>query len=151
MLYSWASVLLVLRLNFSFISHHQNLLFYTWLEFPTGPKKLLFGILNSSTWCGSNTTHNRHFFTPDCVVWAVGVHIGWLILCVRVNVHDNDRKRIYKVHISCIKRETPCEPIPTIFGTLGHLVDIINYAKFHLDRSRIGFGIGQQKDECSPY
>ena len=35
----------------------------------------------------------------------------------------------------------PCEPIRTIFGTVGHLVDVINCAKFHVDRSW-GFSLG---------
>ena len=36
---------------------------------------------------------------------------------------------------------THSEPIQTIFGTLCHLIDVINYAKFHLDRS-MSFGSG---------
>ena len=44
----------------------------------------------------------------------------------------------------------PSEPIQTIFGTLGHLMDVINYAKFHVDRSR-GIGLaGVERNACFP-
>jgi hypothetical protein len=41
--------------------------------------------------------------------------------------------------------QTPTEPIVIIFGTSRDLVDLINCAKFHIDRSR-GYGVaGVQK------
>ena len=46
-----------------------------------------------------------------------------------------------KAYISRMCGAAPSEPIETIFGTLSHLMDVINSAKFNLDRSR-GFGLG---------
>ena len=55
---------------------------------------------------------------------------------------------LQKAHISHKWGTAPSEPIQTNFGSLSHLMDIINFAKFHIDQSK-GFDFGDiRKTQC---
>ena len=104
---------------------------FIWLEFPIGgPKFRVLQILDPLPWFGSNAIPQKHFLTPDRVFRAIGRQnrlIGRKIVA---------KKAYYFTYVG----NSSSEPIQTIFGTLSHLVDIINCAKFHLNRSR-GFDL----------
>jgi hypothetical protein len=49
-------------------------------------------------------------------------------------------KKVFSGYISPICGAAHSQPIPTVFDTLRNPVDLINRAKFHIDRLR-GFGL----------
>jgi hypothetical protein len=89
----------------------------------------------------------RHFLTANRVVWAI-VRVNRLSRFCCWRLHEEEGKvrsgiRYSKTsfcsYISPISGATCSQPIPTSFGTSRDFADVINHAKFHLDRLR-GFG-----------
>jgi hypothetical protein len=54
-------------------------------------------------------------------------------------------QHVWQLYISRIWGADPTKPIVIIFGTSRELADVINCAKFHIDRSRGYGGAGVQK------
>jgi len=105
-------------------------------DFPTGGEMLW---ILGETWLSKRQMREKHllgghFFTPNCVFWAILREIISISLACAGEQETKrleGRKKSQDVYISRMRVSTPSGRIPTKRGKYVRLTDIIKHTKFH--------------------